>query len=598
MKKTLSYYFSIVILGTIFFAPVFLVLAGDFVHTDWFNGTYADDTVWDYTIDLAHPNYGTHDWIADHAKNLLPPSERQWIDNNYTAFLLGTEAPDNAGLDFLGPNTGYGDFSNHEVWFDSNGNITKDDSARRAQEEYTKAASALPWNEQLAAYYAGALTHYIDDVAVFAHVLGSGSHWGTEAHHAEYERGVDYWTRQYNGGGFESYLHPAPLTSISAFDATIALARSTDTGIGDTKSAGWMNANFPLRNDTFYIQDNPTYTRSAGDSLNRAVNAVANVLHTLSVQKGYTIERLPAVSNSDRIDTAISISQKLYPSFGSARAVALVGSNDIASALVAAPFMKQLDGVVLLTPTYSLSSRAANEIARLIPNSSEIPIYIVGNVNSVWPEVETSLHARFLNSVTRIGGVSNAETSVLIASRMAHASSALLANLNGIDAVAAAGAASNRNIPLLLTDGGSLSSNVSDFLTQDAAGQSIRSITVLGGKSAVGDTVTQQLQVLGRTTTRLGGQDRFETAQILNQNFYSSPESVIIANGYSAIDAVTGAGLAGRYSAPILLTSATSIPDFDFGYLAGHAGTLTHGYVFGGTAAVSYYIERTFGLWL
>ncbi len=40
------------------------------------NGGYSDDP--------ANPDYGTHDWIAQHALDLLPAHERQYIDDEGT----------------------------------------------------------------------------------------------------------------------------------------------------------------------------------------------------------------------------------------------------------------------------------------------------------------------------------------------------------------------------------------------------------------------------------------------------------------------------------------------------------------------------------
>lgn len=77
----------------------------------WNNGPSGDAAT-----DEDHPNcdivpYATHDWIADHARALLPQQERQWIDQNIKLYLLGTEAPDNDDIPDTcnAPGNGYDD---------------------------------------------------------------------------------------------------------------------------------------------------------------------------------------------------------------------------------------------------------------------------------------------------------------------------------------------------------------------------------------------------------------------------------------------------------------------------------------------------------
>ncbi|KCZ71058.1 Zinc dependent phospholipase C [Candidatus Methanoperedens nitroreducens] len=56
-----------------------------------------------------------------------------------------------------------------------------DAASRRAQEEYNKSLQALRNGDyRLAAFYAGTMSHYISDVAVWAHVRGRGSPHGSE----------------------------------------------------------------------------------------------------------------------------------------------------------------------------------------------------------------------------------------------------------------------------------------------------------------------------------------------------------------------------------------------------------------------------------
>ena len=94
----------------------------------WSNGGFSDDP--------SHPDYGTHDWIAHHALDWIPDSEKQFILNNLAAYLYGTELPDNNQAP-----DGIGDTTKHHVYYFANGSLQDDASAVRAQQEYEAAAA-------------------------------------------------------------------------------------------------------------------------------------------------------------------------------------------------------------------------------------------------------------------------------------------------------------------------------------------------------------------------------------------------------------------------------------------------------------------------
>ena len=227
----------------------------------WSNGGYSDNP--------ANPDYGTHDWIAQHALDWLPSDEKQYILNNFASYLYGTELPDNGGaID------GIGDSTNHHVYFYANGSLQDDASAIRASEEYQKAVNFLSAHDYVnASKSAGIISHYIVDLAVFGHVMGANTLWGAEVHHSDYEDYIQARTNSYSSS-FDSCLHfDGALTVIFAYDATINLAYDTTFDVDGDLTCVWM--------DTNYNWSNPTFTNRCGESLNLAVNYLADVLHTL-----------------------------------------------------------------------------------------------------------------------------------------------------------------------------------------------------------------------------------------------------------------------------------------------------------------------------
>jgi hypothetical protein len=217
------------------------------------------------------PPYATHDWIADHAVALLPENEREWIAPHMSLYLIGTEAPDSDNIPDAcgGPNTGYDDRQKgHSVeWAEDWSKMVKDRAARRAQEEYDKGAKAFKeGSPSAAAYYLGAMAHYIGDVSQYGHSVPF------EQHHGDYETWVASRTDSFNAGHFESYIKADGLVKRSAYTAAKRISRATAKGQGTILSAAEM--------DNRYTTKGQQYIDSIGQSLNLGVNELADVLHT------------------------------------------------------------------------------------------------------------------------------------------------------------------------------------------------------------------------------------------------------------------------------------------------------------------------------
>jgi len=225
-----------------------------------------------YSADPSNPDYGTHDWIAQHALDWLPPSEKQYILDNLAAYLYGTELPDNGGA-----TDGIGDTAKHHIYYNSAQVMTDDAAAVRASTEYNNALSFLKAKDYAkAAKNAGIMSHYIADMAVFGHVMGSSTEWGAEMHHSDYETYVNERTSSFSAE-FNSYLSfDGNLTTISAYDAAKNLAYDITFDVDGDLTCVWMDQNHNWNNTTF--------KNRAGESLNLAVNCLTDVLHTLVVE--------------------------------------------------------------------------------------------------------------------------------------------------------------------------------------------------------------------------------------------------------------------------------------------------------------------------
>jgi len=230
-----------------------------------------------YSADPSYPDYGTHDWIAQHALDWLPTQEKQYIIYNLASYLYGTELPDNNNASVPGH---IGDTIIHHVYFWANGSLQDDVAADRATEEYQTALNLLnAGNFSGAALTAGIMSHYIADLAVFAHAMGVNTDWGAETgnNHPNYESYVETRTNAYSDTYNSYLLFDGALSTISAYDAAKTLAFDTTFDGGGTYSGVWMNNNYDTSNP------NSPYWIRAGESLNLAVNAVTDTLHSLFI---------------------------------------------------------------------------------------------------------------------------------------------------------------------------------------------------------------------------------------------------------------------------------------------------------------------------
>jgi len=222
-----------------------------------------------YSTTAEQPKYGTHDWIAQHALDYLPSEEKRYITDNLQIYLYGTELPDNNQAA-----DGIGDTTKHHIYYSTAGAITDSASAQRASSEYNLALNFLKTKDFVnAAKTAGIMTHYIVDVAVFGHVMGSSTPWGSETHHSDYEDYVNTRTSSYSGS-FNTYLSfDGSLATLTAYNAAVNIAYDTTFGGSNHLTCVWMDQN--------YDWNSLTFSGRCGQSLNLAVNSITDVLHTL-----------------------------------------------------------------------------------------------------------------------------------------------------------------------------------------------------------------------------------------------------------------------------------------------------------------------------
>ena len=120
--------------------------------------------------------------------------------------------------------------------------------------------------------------------------MGSSTSWGTETHHSDYEDYVTGRMTSYSSS-FNTYLsYDGSLTTLPAYNATLNVAYDTTFGGNNHLTCVWMDDNYNWSNSVF--------SGRCGQSLNLAVNSVADVLHTLYQETAPTSTLTPTPTPS------------------------------------------------------------------------------------------------------------------------------------------------------------------------------------------------------------------------------------------------------------------------------------------------------------
>jgi hypothetical protein len=148
--------------------------------------------------------------------------------------------------------------------------------------------------------------------------MGASTAWGTETHHSDYENYVNTRTDNYQDT-FNTYLsYDGNLSVLSAYNATLDLAYNTTFGGSVQLGCVWMDDNYNWSNSTF--------SGRCGDSLNLAVNAVADVLHTLYVEVNH--------ASATSTPTAMPATTPTTPEFPAIQTIAIAMLTVLAIAIV------------------------------------------------------------------------------------------------------------------------------------------------------------------------------------------------------------------------------------------------------------------------
>ncbi|WP_166784596.1 MULTISPECIES: cell wall-binding repeat-containing protein [unclassified Cryobacterium] len=292
-------------------------------------------------------------------------------------------------------------------------------------------------------------------------------------------------------------------------------------------------------------------TRSQGVRVTVGVISGGTVSVTVSL-----LSPIPRLSGADRFSASAAISAA---NFAPGVDTAYVASGlNFPDALSGAPVAAREGAPILLVLPGSIPASIKTELERLKPGK----IVILGGPASVGTTVETALVPLTLGRVTRLAGADRFAASAAISAATFTEAGRTVYIANGLkfpDALSGAPVAARDGAPVLLVTADAIPPTIRTELDRLAPAK----IVILGGPASVNAAVETALtRWAPGQVTRLAGADRFSaSADISKQKFPVTGGAVYIANGLKFPDALSGAPVAAKDGASILLVLADSIPE-------------------------------------
>ena len=379
-------------------------------------------------------------------------------------------------------------------------------------------------------------------------------------------------------------LVTAPTSSVAGLSFLVAVTakdayQNTVTTYGGTVHLTSTDASASLSGNAKLTNGSGTFSATLRTIGNRTVSASDTVTSSITGTSG-TIAVVTRTSpiraaGSDRIGTAVAVSQLNFPG-GGAGAVVLARSDDFPDALVAAPLAATTRAPLLFVQGGSLPTVTRVEISRVL--GARGTVYLIGSTSAIPASVETTLQSLGYTTV-RIGGSDRYATAVAVANVLGGRSTVFLATgINFPDALSAGPAAAHMSGVVLLTDGTSMPSITRSYLNAH-----VGTVYAVGGPAATADG----------GAIRVVGADRISTAAAVAATFFPAPLTLGVASGATFADAMSGGAYLARLGGPVLLTYPTSLPVSTSNYLSAVRSGLASSSLFGGSAAISVSVQTT-----
>ena len=292
---------------------------------------------------------------------------------------------------------------------------------------------------------------------------------------------------------------------------------------------------------------------------------------------------------TSRVDTALEIATEGWKQAGS---VILVNGYSFADALVATPLAYAADAPILLTANGAqLEQSVIDKIVEL--GASEV--IVIGGELVVNEDIVNYIADEMGIEVLRIYGDSRAETAAAVAEVLAifneyyynePTTEAFMSyGYEFADTLAVSTVAALKGTPILFAanDG-----SIDEYTAAVIEHYEIDTVTILGGKLAVGEACEDNLAAIGVTNVdRIFGTTRYDTAYAIVDayNDLFASDDIAFATGANYPDALAGSAFAAKLGIPVILINETYVADGVLDYIAEKSSDNV--YVFGGELALS-----------
>lgn len=255
------------------------------------------------------------------------------------------------------------------------------------------------------------------------------------------------------------------------------------------------------------------------------------------------------LGGKNRYETSVEVSKKGWQN--GSDYVLMANGEEYADALCAAPLAKKYDAPILLTSSKELTEDVKNELKRLKAKH----IIVIGGNGAISENVENGLKEITVD-VQRIYGNSRYSTALEVAKKLGINNRIVVTSGEGFaDALSIAPIAAQKGMPILLVGKGGLDPELKDYLKT----VQIQKSYIVGGKGIINENYESVLP----NVERISGDNRFETNIKIMEAFSDSInfENVYIAlgdgpTGKEFADALSGAAIAAKNSAPVILTNS------------------------------------------
>ncbi|MBU5307473.1 cell wall-binding repeat-containing protein [Clostridioides mangenotii] len=230
------------------------------------------------------------------------------------------------------------------------------------------------------------------------------------------------------------------------------------------------------------------------------------------------------------------------------KTVILASGEKYTDVLTATVLGNEKNAPILLTQKDKVDDKTLAELKRL---SAEY-IIISGGVDSVSQKVVEQLKSY---NVTRIAGTDRYETASKIGAEVrktGNKTGAMLVDgTNFPDVIAISSLASQKRVPILLTEPKTLNNTTQDTLKS----WGVNDVIIGGGYNSVSRDIENNLGI--SKVSRFGGEDRYETAGLIGsevRELTGNDDDMILVDGTNFPDGITINSLATNFKSPIMLT--------------------------------------------